>query len=221
MSKFFNYINEIVKNNPWRMIFVSAISSGLTVLFLLPNIPAQLYSLLLFPLSAGSFAAITTWIINKYKERPQLHFFVPDDDSFFFPCVEKNIYPAPYRLVVYLRISNHSPLPVSLLQFDLDIPNYRILHSPMHVEPLDEYTTFSIQVSQLEERGNKIPIKKFLIKPILTLSPYQATEGYLFFPMCPEISENEVKANLKITTTRGLYNLHIPIKRACFYEQKL
>ena len=221
MSNFLKYINETVKKNPWKMIFISAISSGLVVMLLLPNLPQQIYSLVLFPLSAGSFAAILTWLFNEYRERAQLNFFAPTGGSFFFPHIEEDNYSAPYRLVVYLRISNHSPLPISLSQFDLEISNYKTLHSPIHVNPLEEYTTYVQEVSAIEEQGNKIPIKQFLLKPILTLAPYQAAEGYLFFPMCPEIKEDTVESTLIITTTRGEYKLSIPISRSEFEKNSL
>lgn len=216
LKQAWNILDNTVKNNPWRMIFISGISAGITAgiiaLVILPKIPAQIFSWLLFPLSAGSFAAIANWIISMYKERQQLDIFLPSGGSFFFFCSDSDIYPAPNRLVVYIRISNLSPVPISLMQFDLEIPGHKSLHSPKHVQPLDKYK-ITLETGSIEEKGVIIPLKDNLIKPIVVLSPYHGVEGYLFFPMCPDIKENEITANLTITTTRGIKEVKTLIKR--------
>ncbi len=195
-------------------------------------------SWLLAGIVAGLFAAGFTWMIDGIKNRPRLQVYKHElAQNWFFPiCSADKVldhYTAPYRLVIEIGLENLSERPIAIREFRLEIPGYKTLLSRSHQEAIEQYTYCKTkedaEIKYLETSDNgdtiisitqdtvikssQIEVKKSHLRPVFILEPYTAKEGFVFFPMCPEIQEDEIESILKVITTRGVMSDTVRVKK--------
>lgn len=171
---------------------------------------------LLSGLSAGAFAAFFSWFINEMKNKPNLQIYQrPKAPSYYFPA-ENNAdnYVAPYRLVSWIRLENLSERPITIVEFHIKPIGYDRLISTVSSESVSSYT-----IAQTPDgKRRTIPVADNHLKPLIMIEPFGAREGFVFFPMCPEIKEDCIKANLTVLTTRGTFQFTCVLKRGSFED---
>lgn len=209
----FTKINDSVHLHPWWYIIIFSVVSGISSLFCITNLPKEVFSLILFPISAGSFAAVVNWIFTRRKEKENLCIKPIDEGCIYFPYNDSDGYAAPYRLLVYVSIDNLSPLPISLKEITIQPQGYDELRSNVNVHPADRYELDPYEKIAMNTKQDIFLVASCLIKPIVKLQAYEAIEGYLFFPGCPEIKELSLTAKLKVNTTRGTFEVQLNIQK--------
>jgi hypothetical protein len=197
-------IDSKIHRHPYKFLIGGCIGSIFvaagSVMYFVPAIPDKVVSLLVFPFSAGSFAAIANYLFNEHKERWNLHVEILPS-PIYFPYDRSDHFTADNRLLIYLRIENRSQLPIGIAQFKLVMPNKAVLNSSQaNARPADSYDMEPYDGT----KHDVILLKDNFLKPVINMRAYEVVEGFVFFPGCPHI-ENDVsfKAVLDIETTRG------------------
>lgn len=125
------------------------------------------------------------YVTSKHKDSNG--FFMQDTTMFTF--------------YIWTRISNQSYKPITFLELNLRIPN-------LGAFCLDSSSSCNASV-MVSEKGSRHITP--LIKPVFTLDPYSAIEGYLFFGPYQAIPSDKTKAKLSIMTTRKNFNKKLVI----------
>lgn len=156
-------------------------------------------------------ASLTILVLRYISERPKINIYQDSKNAgIYFPAkFEKDMYDSPYRLALFIRIENLSDKPNSILEFTLEIPGYDLLHSSSGTEALSEYT-----ISKIADTTTYIPIGKYQLRPIFVLAAYEAKEGFVFFPFCPEIKNQSLKGILSIKTSRKTFKTKVNIEHS-------
>jgi hypothetical protein len=106
-----------------------------------------------------------------------------------------------FTFYIWTRISNQSEKPITFLEFELSIPNDRAFY-------LDSQSICNERVPVGDISSQRV---RPLVKPIFTLEPYSAVEGYLFFGPYLTIPAEGTKAKLLIKATRKTFKVKLAI----------
>ena len=111
---------------------------------------------------------------------------------------------SPYAIKLWLRITNKSKSPTTILEMSLLVPNCK--ESILYSQTPNDYI---IATNYTIDKNNKIDIKSNYhfphpSKPPILLEPYTATEGDFFFLNLNKIDTKPFKAVIKIKTPQRI-----------------
>lgn len=162
--------------------------------------------------SLTGFAGLTLHFWRFLQERPKINVYFAKDElgktligyvtskhmnSHGFYSEDTSM----FTFYIWTRISNQSDKPISFLEFNLHIPNLGLFC-------LDSSSNCNASV-MVSQKGSILIAP--IIKPVFTLEPYSAIEGYLFFGPYQAIPSGKTKAKLSIMTTRKIFSTKLII----------
>jgi hypothetical protein len=159
----------------------------------------------------GSITGSAALVIHFWRfleELPRLNFYFPSDDcgktlvGYVLDWERINAYGAPtedktkFTFYIWSRICNNSDKPITILEIALKIKDYKTTYlnsssSCAGFVPVDKTSSRSINT----------------IKPIFTIDPYSAVEGYLFFGPYTAIPQDKTNAKLIVVTSRKTFKV--------------
>lgn len=155
-------------------------------------------------------ASLVLYIWRFLEDLPRLNIYFPPD--YHNKCLVGhaidlnhrdeygNLLEDKTRFIFYIwsRITNNSEKPITLLEISLQIKGFETTY-------LDS-SSFCIGSVPV---GKNTTRKLNTIKPIITLEPYSAIEGYLFFGDYYSVPPDNTRAKLIIVTSRKTFNVKL------------
>ncbi|ADQ06473.1 hypothetical protein Calhy_0736 [Caldicellulosiruptor hydrothermalis 108] len=158
----------------------------------------------------GSVTGVAGLVLHFYRffqERPRLNFFFSSDDdlakvfigywlsdkydAYGYPVEDKT----KFTFYKWVRITNNSDKPITILEISLHIKGCK----PTYLN------SSSYCLGYVPTGGTSSKSISNLLKPIFTIEPYCAIEGYLFFGPYSSTPPENIKATLIVKTSRKTF----------------
>ena len=151
----------------------------------------------------GAFTGTTSFVItiyNFYTSRPKYKLSFPCKATFLNfsnPLKVTDLFKESGRIFIFTRIENQSSMPVTITEYNLKLPNSNEeIFSNSTSKATEKYYLENDQAERFIDIGNN------QLLPPLKIEPYGAVEGFILFPILEIISNEIIRAELTVCTTR-------------------